>query len=90
VVTVPVSLPVKNLAELVQYAKTLPDGKLNNGTPTTSFVLVAETLTSTAGVKFNHILYKGSVPVVTACSVTRSRSASSTAPPSSLTSRPAS
>jgi tripartite-type tricarboxylate transporter receptor subunit TctC len=64
VVTVPALLPVKNLAELVQYAKTTKDGKLDNGTPTTSFVLVAETLTERAGLKFNHILYKGSGPVV--------------------------
>ena len=65
VVTVPVSLPVKNFAELVQFSKTSKDGRLDNGTPTTSFVLVAETLTAAAGVKFNHILYKGSGPVVT-------------------------
>ena len=65
VVTVPASLPVKNFAELVQFAKTSKDGRLDNGTPTTSFVLVAETLTEAAGVKFNHILYKGSGPVVT-------------------------
>ena len=66
VVTVPASLPVKTFADLVQYAKKMPDGKLNNGTPTTSFVLVAETLTSTTGIKFNHVLYRGSGPVVTA------------------------
>lgn len=66
VVTVPASLPVKNLAELAAYGKKTQDGKLNNGTPTTSFVLVAETLSSAAGVKFNHILYKGSGPVVNA------------------------
>ena len=66
VVTVPASLPVKNFAELVQFGKKTKDGKLDHGTPTTSFVLVAETLTETAGVKFNHILYKGSGPVVTA------------------------
>ncbi len=65
VVTVPATLPVKNFAELVQYAKTSKDGKLDHGTPTTSFVLVAETLTAAAGVKFNHILYRGSGPVVT-------------------------
>lgn len=64
VVTVPASLPVKNFAELVQFSKTTKDGKLDNGTPTTSFVLVAESLTTAAGVKFNHILYKGSGPVV--------------------------
>jgi tripartite-type tricarboxylate transporter receptor subunit TctC len=66
VVTVPASLPVKNLADLVRYAKTTRDGKVDNGTPTTSFVLVAETLASETGVKFNHVLYKGSGPVVTA------------------------
>lgn len=66
VVTVPASLPVRNFAELVQFAKSQPEGKLNNGTPTTSFVLVAETLSEKAGIKFNHILYKGSGPVVTA------------------------
>ena len=64
VVTVPASLPVKTFAELVQFSKTSKDGKLDHGTPTTSFVLVAETLTAAAGVKFNHILYKGSGPVV--------------------------
>ncbi len=64
VVTVPAALPVKNFGELVQYAKTTKDGKLDNGTPTTSFVLVAETLSAVSGVKFNHILYKGSGPVV--------------------------
>ncbi|HET8748567.1 MAG TPA: tripartite tricarboxylate transporter substrate binding protein [Ramlibacter sp.] len=66
VVTVPASLPVNNFAELVQFAKTRKDGKLDHGTPTTSFVLVAETLTEHAGLKFNHILYRGSGPVVTA------------------------
>lgn len=65
VVTVNASLPVKNYAELVQFSKTSKDGKLDNGTPTTSFVLVAETLTAATGLKFNHILYKGSGPVVT-------------------------
>ncbi|KQT11451.1 Bug family tripartite tricarboxylate transporter substrate binding protein [Ramlibacter sp. Leaf400] len=64
VVTVPAALPPKNLAELVQFAKTTKDGKLDHGTPTTSFVLVAETLTAASGLKFNHILYKGSGPVV--------------------------
>ena len=66
VVTVSSSLPVKDFAELVQYSKKTKDGKLDNGTPTTSFVLVAETISATAGVKFNHILYRGSGPVVAA------------------------
>lgn len=65
VVTVPASLPVKNFAELVQFSKTSKDGRLDNGTPTTSFVLVAETITEASGVKFNHVQYRGSGPVVT-------------------------
>ncbi len=65
VVTVPVTLAVKNFNELVEFSKTSKDGKLDHGTPTTSFVLVAETLTAATGVKFNHIPYKGSGPVVT-------------------------
>ncbi len=65
VVTVPALLPVNNFKELVQFSKISKDGKLDHGTPTTSFVLVAETLTAASGVKFNHILYKGSGPVVT-------------------------
>lgn len=64
VVTVSSSLPVKNFADLVAFSKKTKDGKLENGTPTTSFLLVAETLSATAGVKFNHILYRGSGPVV--------------------------
>jgi tripartite-type tricarboxylate transporter receptor subunit TctC len=66
VVTVPVALPVKNFQELIQFSKTSKDGRLDHGTPTTSFTLVAETLTQAAGVRFNHILYKGSGPVITA------------------------
>ena len=49
---------------LVAFSRKTKDGKLDNGTPTTSFVLVAETISATAGVKFNHILYRGSGPVV--------------------------
>ncbi|TFY99863.1 Bug family tripartite tricarboxylate transporter substrate binding protein [Ramlibacter rhizophilus] len=64
VVTVPASLPVKNFKELVQFSKTHKDGRLDHGTPTTSFVLVAETLTEAAGVRFNHVQYKGSGPTV--------------------------
>ncbi len=64
VVTVPASLPVRNLAELAQYSRSSKDGRLDHGTPTTSFVLVAETLAAATGVKFNHIPYKGSGPVI--------------------------
>lgn len=65
VVTVPAALPVKSFADLIPFSKTKSvDGKLDNGTPTTSFVLVAETISAVSGLKFNHILYKGSGPVV--------------------------
>ena len=67
VVTVPFASPVKNFAELGAFARTKSvDGKLDNGTPTTSFILVAETLAAASGLKFNHILYKGSGPAVAA------------------------
>jgi tripartite-type tricarboxylate transporter receptor subunit TctC len=64
VVTVNANLPVKNLRELVEFSKTHKDGRLDHGTPTTSFTLVAETLTEAAGVKFNHVQYRGSGPTV--------------------------
>lgn len=64
VVTVPATSPVRSLAELAQFAKTTKDGRLDHGTPTTSFVLVAETLAERANMRFNHIMYKGSGPVV--------------------------
>lgn len=65
VVTVSASLPVNSFAELVQLSKTFnKDGRLDHGTPTTSFILVAETLTEASGIKFNHIQYKGSGPTV--------------------------
>jgi tripartite-type tricarboxylate transporter receptor subunit TctC len=66
VVTVPAALPVNSFPELVQFGKKTQDGSLNNGTPTTSFTLVAETLTATTGLKFTHIMYRGSGPVVAA------------------------
>jgi tripartite-type tricarboxylate transporter receptor subunit TctC len=67
VVTVPAASPAKNFSELGALAKTKSvDGKLDNGTPTTSFILVAETLAAASGLKFNHILYKGSGPAVAA------------------------
>jgi tripartite-type tricarboxylate transporter receptor subunit TctC len=66
VVTVPAALPPNSFAELVQFGKKAPDGSLNNGTPTTSFTLVAETLTAATGLKFNHIMYRGSGPVAAA------------------------
>lgn len=67
VVTVPAASPVNSFAGLAPFARSRSvDGKLDNGTPTTSFILVAETLAATSGLKFNHILYKGSGPAVAA------------------------
>lgn len=64
VVTVSASMPVNSLADLVRFSKTHKDGRLDHGTPTTSFILVAETLTEAAGLRFNHVQYKGSGPTV--------------------------
>lgn len=66
VVTVPASLPVSSLRDLIQLSKSHKDGMIDHGVAATSFQLVAETLSSTLGVKFNHISYRGSGPVVTA------------------------
>jgi len=66
VVTVPASLPVKNLGELIRYGKAAKDSTLDHGVASSSFQLAAETLSSAAGVKFSHINYRGSGPVVTA------------------------
>lgn len=66
VVTVPAALPVKNLGELIRYGKGAKDGTLNHGVASSSFQLAAETLSSASGVKFSHINYRGSGPVVTA------------------------
>lgn len=66
VVVVPPSSPANTLHDLVKLAESKPDGKLNNGTPTTSFTLVAETIASTVGLKFEHILYRGSGPTAVA------------------------
>jgi tripartite-type tricarboxylate transporter receptor subunit TctC len=60
------SLPVRNVAELVQYAKANP-GKLNfgsagNGTPQH---LAGEMLKHAAKIQMEHVAYKGAAPAVT-------------------------
>ena len=52
IVTVPATLPVKSLAELIRYGKTAKDGTLNHGVASSSFQLAAETLSTAAGVRF--------------------------------------
>jgi tripartite-type tricarboxylate transporter receptor subunit TctC len=60
------SLPVKNVAELIDYLKTNP-GKVNYGSTGigTSTHLEAELFKSMAGVSMAHIPYKGSTPALT-------------------------
>ena len=64
IVAVHPSLPVKSLSELVQYAKSQPD-KLNYGTAGSSIHLAVEYFSTAAGIKMNHIPYKGSAPALT-------------------------
>jgi tripartite-type tricarboxylate transporter receptor subunit TctC len=60
------SVPAKNVAEFIAYAKANP-GKLNyassgNGSPQQ---LAAELLARTAGLSLQHVPYKGAVPAIT-------------------------
>jgi tripartite-type tricarboxylate transporter receptor subunit TctC len=63
--TVAPSLPVKNVAELVAYAKAHP-GKLNYGAPTGALPhLTAEMFKMFAGIDIVHIPYKGAANAIT-------------------------
>ena len=64
VITVNSQLPIKNLSELVQWAKVHP-GELNYGTAGSSVHLAVEYFDSLAEIKMNHIPYKGSSPAIT-------------------------
>ena len=60
------SVPANNVAELVEYAKKYP-GKLNyassgNGSPQQ---LATEMLNHVAGIKMQHVPYKGAIPAIT-------------------------
>jgi tripartite-type tricarboxylate transporter receptor subunit TctC len=59
------NLPVKNLAEFIQYAKDNP-GKLSYGSGGVgaSHHLYGEMFNSLAGVKMTHVPYKGTVPAL--------------------------
>lgn len=65
VVVVPAALPPKTLAELVAYAKAKP-GELNFGSGGTGNInhLAGELLNMQAGVKIQHVPYKGSAPAM--------------------------
>lgn len=60
------SVPVKNVAELVDYAKRNP-GKLNYGSSGTGSPqqLAAEMLNRAAGIDMQHVPYRGAVPAIT-------------------------
>jgi tripartite-type tricarboxylate transporter receptor subunit TctC len=63
VIAVHPSVPAQTLAELVALAKAQP-GKLNYGTAGSSIYLAVEFFNTAAGVKMNHIPYKGSSPAI--------------------------
>ncbi len=67
VAVVNANLPVKNLAEFVEYAKSRP-GQLNYGSAGTGTAphLAVEVFADQTGLKLTHIPYKGSGPSVTA------------------------
>src|SRR4030067_2345662 len=59
------SVPVRNIPELISYAKANPD-KLSYGTPGsgTPHHLAMELFKSAAGVRIAHVPYKGTAPGV--------------------------
>ena len=66
VLAVNANFPAKNVAELVEYAKKNPNalnyGSSGNGSPQQ---LAAEMLSHVAGIKMQHVPYKGAVPAIT-------------------------
>lgn len=64
VIAVHPSVPAKTLGELVALAKSQP-GKLNFGTAGSSIYLAVEFFNTAAGIKMNHVPYKGSSPAIT-------------------------
>lgn len=57
------AVPARTLAELVSLAKSRP-GQLNYGTAGSSIYLAVEQFSSLAGVRMNHVPYKGSAPAI--------------------------
>ena len=66
VLAVNANFPAKNVAELVEYAKKNPNalnyGSSGNGSPQQ---LATEMLNHVAGIKIQHVPYKGAVPAIT-------------------------
>ncbi len=57
------AVPAQTLGELVALAKARP-GRLNYGTAGSSIYLAVESFSRQAGVKMNHVPYKGSAPAI--------------------------
>ena len=57
------SVPAKTLAEFVQLARSQP-GQISYGTAGSSIHLAVEQFSSAAGIKLNHVPYKGSSPAI--------------------------
>ena len=64
VVAVHPSLPVQSLPDLVRLAKAKP-GELSYGTAGSSIHLAVEYFSTAAGIRMNHVPYKGSAPAIT-------------------------
>jgi tripartite-type tricarboxylate transporter receptor subunit TctC len=58
------SVPVQSLPELVSLAKSKP-GELSYGTAGSSIHLAVEFFSTAAGIRMNHVPYKGSAPAIT-------------------------
>jgi tripartite-type tricarboxylate transporter receptor subunit TctC len=58
------SVPVQSLPDLVSLAKSKP-GELSYGTAGSSIHLAVEFFSSAAGIRMNHVPYKGSAPAIT-------------------------
>jgi len=58
------SVPAKNLAEFIEYARANP-GKLNYGTGNTTSILATSLVSRLASIQMQHIPYKGDAPLMT-------------------------
>jgi tripartite-type tricarboxylate transporter receptor subunit TctC len=58
------SVPVQSLPDLVRLAKSKP-GELSYGTAGSSIHLAVEFFSTAAGIRMNHVPYKGSAPAIT-------------------------